>query len=604
MDAFRAWRVYLQGSTHQVLVKTDHKNLIYFTTTKELNRRQTRWAETLANYNFRISYVKGSENARADALSRKPEYQSNQTHESFAIFKQETDSLVFNKRELATTSRAEMDPFIEQIKQAYDRDPVAHAQRQALWKGFDRNRQGLLLFSGRIYVPIRTRTKFVELFHELPAHGHAGIAKTLARMARDYYFPGMRAEVKKVVLKCDTCIRNKAARHAPYGFLQSATTPSQPWKSIALDFVVKLPLSKDPWTKIEYDSILVIMDRLTKYAYYVPYKESSTATDLAQVFLQVIVANHGVPMEIISDRDKLFTSKFWTSLTALLGIKRKLSTAFHPQSDPVERVNQIMEAYLRCYINYRQNNWVELLPLAQFAYNTADSETTSVSPYFANHGFNPAAYHSALDHSSTSQEANVKADMLKTLHQELAEDIRFISQKSSLYYNRKRSMGPTLKKGDKVYLVRRNIRTKRPSDKLDHRKLGPFEIDEVIGPVNYKLKLPKTMNIHNVFHVSLLEKAPPGAPPAPKTEIQPVNPEAEYEVEDILDCRYFGSQIKYLIKWLGYPRSEDTWEPLGNLNCPEKLAEFHQRNPDLPKQDRKDRRTEKSRRKIRAVQRR
>jgi len=152
----------------------------------------------------------------------------------------------------------------------------------------------------------------------------------------------------------DTCIRNKAAKHALYGQLQSPSTPSQPWKSIAMDFVVKLPLSKDNWTGQEYDSILVINDRLTKYAYMVPYKEASTAENLASVFLRTIVANHGTPDEIISDRDKLFTSKFWTTLIAALGTKRKLSTAFHPQTNgQTERTNQTMEAYLRYYVNYK-----------------------------------------------------------------------------------------------------------------------------------------------------------------------------------------------------------------------------------------------------------
>jgi hypothetical protein len=104
-----------------------------------------------------------------------------------------------------------------------------------------------------------------------------------------------------------------------------------------------------------------------------------------------------------------------------------------------------------------------------------------------------------------------------------------------MYYNKRRSIEPTLKEGDKVYLVRHNIRTKRPSDKLDYRKLGLFKIEEVRGPVNYKLKLPSSINIHNVFHVSLLEPVLAGAPLAPNTEIQLVNPNAEYDVEEILD---------------------------------------------------------------------
>ena len=132
-------------------------------------------------------------------------------------------------------------------------------------------------------------------------------------------------------------------------------------------------------------------------------------------------------------------------------------------------------------------------------------------------------------------------------------------------------------------MLRRNIETKRPSNKLDHRKLGPFKIDKVIGTVNYRLKLPDTMNIHPVFHISLLEPAPPGAPKAPLTEIEPVNPNAIYDVETILDCKYVRGTIKYLIKWLDYPHTENSWEPRTNLNCPEKLEAFHQQYPDLPR---------------------
>ena len=113
----------------------------------------------------------------------------------------------------------------------------------------------------------------------------------------------------------------------------------------------------------------------------------------------------------------------------------------------------------------------------------------------------------------------MKVEELKTLYQELATDIKFITQQAAIYYNRKHSVGPELKEGDKVYLLRTNVKTKRPSDKLDYKKLGPFKIDKKIGSVNYKLKLPKTMEIHPVFHVSLLEPAPPGTPATPVTEV-------------------------------------------------------------------------------------
>jgi len=154
----------------------------------------------------------------------------------------------------------------------------------------------------------------------------------------------------------------------------------------------------------------------------------------------------------------------------------------------------------------------------------------------------------------------VLVDRIKSLHEELSLDIKFISQQLAHYHNQKRSMEPTLKKGDKVYLLCRNIKIKRFSDKLDHKKLGSFKIEKVLGPVNYRLLLSKTMNIHLVFHISLLEPAPPEALEAPVTEIDPVNSNAEYEVEIILDCQYIRKKVKYLIKWKDYPHSENTWE--------------------------------------------
>ena len=218
--------MYLEGSKHQVQVLTDHKNLIYFTTTKELNRRQVRWAETLATYNFKITYVKGIENARADALSRKPEYLSNKTHESRAILKQDGDSLVFNKQQLAAMTRVIGDPWTVKIIGNYPHDATAARHWNRPSGGFAKTEEGLLTFAGKVYVPTTLRTELVTEIHELPAHGHQGIRKTKERVARNYYFPGLRKTVETVVGGCDTCIRNKSARHAPYGHLTTPKTPT------------------------------------------------------------------------------------------------------------------------------------------------------------------------------------------------------------------------------------------------------------------------------------------------------------------------------------------------------------------------------------------
>jgi hypothetical protein len=582
--AFKEWRVYLEGPKHKVKVYTDHKNLLYFTTTKKLNRRQARWAEELANYNFEILYTKGSENVKADALSRRADYLENKTDVSHAIFEQTEKALTYNRPQLAATMTITPTELVKEIRAAYEKDAyakrVANAEVDEASTGLD----GLIRFQGYIYIPQRMTEKFIKEQHALPAHGHQGPAKTAERISRDYYFPRLRQRVKEVLANCDTCIRNKTSRHAPYGQLKSPDTPTRAWESIAWDFVVKLPKSKEPMTEVVYDSIFVTVDRLTKYVHLIPYLEASSAEELAYIFVKVIVANHGLPKEIISDRDTLFTSKFFTSLMARLGTKQKMSTAFHPRTDgQTERMNQTIEAILRCYVNYKQNNWVELLPVAQFAVNSAMAETTQVSPFYANYGFDPVASLPPRENESPAQAAILMVDEINGLQEQLALDIKFINERSAHYYNQRRSVEPTLKEGDKVYLLRRNIKTKRPSDKLDHKKLGPFKIKKKIGPVNYELELPRTMRIHPVFHIALLEPAPEGAPEAPRTEISPEFQNAEYEVEQILDCKLVRGKKKYLVKWLGYTDAENTWEPLENFSDPEQVREFHRQNPDPPR---------------------
>ena len=399
----------------------------------------------------------------------------------------------------------------------------------------------------------------------------------------------MRKLVEAVVTECDLCNKSKSSRHAPYGLLKPPPTSDRAWKAISFDFIVKLPRSREPMTGVLFDSIWVVVDRLTKYGYFVPYKESSNATELAYAFMKIVVSQHGLPEEIISDRDRKFISKFWTSLMSQMGVDHKMSTSFHPQTDgQTERLNQTLEQYLRSYVNEQQNNWVELLPLAQFALNSAKSQATGTSPFFANYGYEPEPYRQPRKDEIRAQQALILVDKLKQLHRHLATNIEFGNQKTAEYANKKRSMEPSLKKGDKVYLLRKNIKTKRPSTKLDFKKLGPFQVLEKTGPVNYRLQLPKNSRLHPVFHVSLLEPAKGTTPVAMQTELQPLEDTEEYEVERILDMRNTTSgQQEYLIKWKNYDESENSWEPTKNLNCDYLVKQFHQHRPGMPKNARR-----------------
>jgi len=566
IEAFKEWKHYLSGTTHKVKVYTDHKNLTSFTSTKELNKRQTRWAEFLSEFNFEIIYRKGSDNGRADALSRREDLKPDQEVERVALLKTtEQGNLELGTRYLDTTWKVEPeDKWTSRFKLCYTNDDLLEH-----WKTNPhlRKKQDCFYYKDDQYVPQDLQESLVKQIHEHKLHGHQGVYKTIQRIRRSYNFPNLREIVQRVIHECDVCNKAKASRHLPYGELQPISPPARAWETVALDFIVKLPLSIEPMTKARFDSIMVVTDKLTKYAYFIPYMESSTATDLAYTFLREIISRHGVPKTLISDRDKLFTSNFWRSLMQQLGVKHKLSTAFHPQTDgQTERLNQMLEQYLRSYINYQQNNWVQLLPTAQMAYNSSENESMKMTPHKANYGYD----YDITTTKPTDTEApmaTIMVDSLTEIQKNLQQEWIFLQNRMKHYANQKRLPAPTLKEGDKVYLLRKNVKTTRPSDKLDWKKLGPFKIKKKLSDINYTLSLPHGMRIHPTFHISLLEPAPRNAEIDVHTEIIPEQ-SIEYEVEKILRTRKGKKEKEYLIKWKNYPNSENTWEPESNLtNC-------------------------------------
>jgi hypothetical protein len=201
---------------------------------------------------------------------------------------------------------------------------------------------------------------------------------------------------------------------------------------------------------------------------------------------------------------------------------------------------------------------VGLLPLAQFVYNMFVVEKTKISPAYTTYKYNPEAYRSVITSEINNQIASLQVLDLKVFHKKLAADLVFFTKRIVLYYDGYRNIKPILKEKNKVYLIQQNIQTKQPSTKLDHKKLGLFKIKRIIRLVNYELVLPKTINIYLVFHISLLELVLLEVLLALVTEIELVNPNAEYKVGEILDHKQVRNYIKYLIKWIDYLYSENT----------------------------------------------
>ena len=207
--------------------------------------------------------------------------------------------------------------------------------------------------------------------------------------------------------ECDVCLASKAVRHKPYRDLHWLPVLIHRWKDLSMDFVIGLPVSTN-WKGEIYDSILVIIDRLSKMVYYEPVKVTIDASNFAEVIINVVVRHHGLPDSIVSDRGSIFTSKFWSSLFYFLGIKQRLSTAFHSQTDgQTERQNNTIEAYLWAFFHYEQNNWASLLPMTEFTYNNAKKASAGYTSFELNCGFYPrVSYKEDVDPRSRSKTAD------------------------------------------------------------------------------------------------------------------------------------------------------------------------------------------------------
>ena len=220
-----------------------------------------------------------------------------------------------------------------------------------------------------------------------------------------------------------------------------------------MDFIIKLPPSKDTVTGIIYDSMLVVVNQLTKYARFIPWIEKELADKLAKTMLKEIVSNHIIPQSIISNRNIFFTSKFWNTWTRQLGTKVKLSTTYHLQTDrQTKRTNQTLEQYLWHYINFKQSDWTDLLLLAQFAYNNQQHNTTELSPFYANLRQHPNWNPNNNTANSSSEAATATVDDITKLHHKLSKKIRQQEESTAQQVNKKRLKRPTFKEGNKVYL--------------------------------------------------------------------------------------------------------------------------------------------------------
>uniref|UniRef100_A0A8C6MDP3 Gypsy retrotransposon integrase-like protein 1 n=1 Tax=Nothobranchius furzeri TaxID=105023 RepID=A0A8C6MDP3_NOTFU len=537
--AFEEWRHWLEGADLPTIVWTDHKNLSYLKEAKRLNPRQYLWSLFFSRFNFVISFRPGSKNTKPDALSRQYSPDS--------------------------------DPVPDTIL-----PPSCLVGAAVVWDIHKQVEEALRTEPGpgngppnRMYVPSKVRGPVIRWAHSAKFSIHPGISRTVAFIRRSFWWPTLFRDVKDYVNACQTCARNKCSNQPPAGLLNPLPVPSRPWSHIALDFVTGLPVSHG------FSTILTVIDRFSKSCHLVPLRSLPSSADTAQLLVKHVFRLHGIPEEIVSDRGPQFLSKVWKEFASSLGARVALSSGFHPQTNgQCERMNQELEAMLRCVCSSNPKSWSAQLPWVEYTHNCHISSATGRSPFEVSLGYQPPVL--PQDHRpSTSVPQFIRSS--RRIWAATAAALSRTAAKNRRLADRRRRPAPAYVPGQEVWLSTRDIRLKASNKKLSPRFIGPYRITSVISPSAVRLELPPSMRVHPVFHVSLIKPVstsplcPPPAPPPPARQFEGG---LVYPVRRLLDVRPRGRGFQYLVDWEGYGPEDRSWVPRSFITDPSLIRDF------------------------------
>ena len=525
MKALAHWRSYLGWTKVPFTILTDHANLQYWKAPRNLNRRTARWHADLQEYDYEIQHIPGKANTTADALSRPPDAdQGGFDNQGVTII----PSLQF-KTVTATTTTGE---------------PPNEGRKRSI----------------------------MALVHDHSVAGHPGRDETIRKAKQHLLWEGMNQWIADYVKGCATCQQNKILTHKTKVPLYRIPTEkgALPFQRIAMDLITGLPVHNGK------DAILTVVDHgCSRAAVFLPCTTTITGPGIAQLYMDHIYRWFGLPTKVISDRDPRFTSHFGRALSQKLGIQQNLSTAFHPQTDGLsERKNQWVEQYLRLVTSASPEDWTHWMAIATAVHNNRRNATTGLSPNEVLFG-----YEAELIPKDTPPANNEAAQQrAEALTEKRAQAIDAINEAAKTG----KTIPSQFRVGDQVWLEATHLKLRYQKTKLAPKRYGPFKVTKEISPVAYQVMLPTSWGIHNVFHASLLSPYHETTAHGPNFSRPPpdlIEGEEEYEVERVVHHRNYGRArtLQYLVKWKGYPDSDNTWEPADQVHAPELIEEYHRR---------------------------
>lgn len=561
------------------ILESDHDSLKRLQTQKNLQGKEARWLEYFQQFDMKIVYKPGKENVVADALSRRPDFNEKiegAMKEAASEFTKEKEKdqekqqyiNALQCNHLYVTEQPAQE-IIELIQEEYMNDQFT----RKIWNQLQEDqltKRGRVLFAihnGVMYanlpdrrvivVPDKAINTIIEKTHSSMETAHTGSEKLLEVLRRSYYWPKMAKTILKHTSECLLCQQAKPITQTQQHILQSLPIAQGNWEQIAMDWITGLPADEDG-----FDAILVVIDSRSKMAHFIPTRKSVSATETAMIFLTNIVRLHGLPSAIISDRDSKFTSAFWENLTMALGIKRRMSSSYHPESDgQTERTNRTLEHMLRAFTTDHELTWQSALPMVEFAYNNTVHSSTGYSPFFLNYGKNPRIISPIADESIPCESAEAFLQRMAMIQEDATERLQKAQNKQQQNANKSRVIRE-FNIGEWVMLNTTNLPDRYRIDKLAMRFIGPYQILAKKGEAAYQLDLPHHMSgIHHTFYVGQL-KPFRGNPPAQEANHQM----AQRKIEKILaHKRMANGQVKLLIQWLDTEIENATWHLTANL---------------------------------------
>lgn len=590
VTALEQWRAELHACQDvPFTVFTDHQTLHSFLKTKELKRRQVRWAYLLSEYDFEIVYRKGSANTKADALTRRSQdkpregdkrlCQQNRALLQPQHFSEDTRSCLEreNPTLLATITEEivateEMDSpaktIAERVLAANRADTLEmkelRAQATADRESACELRKGLLFMEDRLYVPEALRAELLRHIHEQPAVGHPGRNRMWNLVCTRYYFPGVQAMIKRLVEHCDVCCKTRKMAAKTSGLLQPIPIPDRPWQDIAMDFIGPLPTDR----KTKHNTIFVVCDLYSKSRHFIPLTGKQGGTDsitTAKALLQNVVSVRGLPRSIISDQGPQFVAQVWKDLMKIMKTQVKLTAPYHPQTDgQTERANQDLKNYLRKFVNHYQDDWTEWLPLAQLAANSLPSEPLgNQSPFEVCHGY-PPRMDFDIEDSTPADSKPITDAAARMAHRfqrvwDMTRDALVLAKARQAVQANKQRAPHQVRVGEQVYISAAHLTTGRPRA-LDWKRIGPYKVLETRG--NWAvLDMPNGSRVTNKFNVERLMPAGTNPLPGQNYSNDPpiiIDDEVEWIPDKILEARLkWGKILQFQVQWKGYPTGSE-----------------------------------------------